>query len=70
VSVTEWDELLSLASEWVRQVMRRPLIVDGRNLLDPEEARTAGFTYEGMGRAATPLAALPEVDEPERLLEP
>jgi UDPglucose 6-dehydrogenase len=70
VIVTEWDELRSLASEEVRQAMRRPLIVDGRNLLDPEEARSAGFTYEGMGRAATPLAALPEVDEPEPLLEP
>jgi UDPglucose 6-dehydrogenase len=64
VIVTEWDELRGLASEEVRQVMRRPLIVDGRNLLDPEQARSAGFTYEGIGRAASPLAALPETEEP------
>ena len=64
VIVTEWDELRSLASEDVRQAMRRPLIVDGRNLLDPEQARSAGFTYEGIGRAASPLAALRETDEP------
>ena len=64
VIVTEWDELRGLASDDVRQAMRRPLIVDGRNLLDPEEARSAGFTYEGIGRAASPLAALPETEEP------
>ena len=65
VIVTEWDELRSLASEEVRSAMRRPLIVDGRNLLDPEETRSAGFTYEGVGRAASPLAALPETEERE-----
>jgi UDPglucose 6-dehydrogenase len=70
VIVTEWDELRSLASEKVREAMRWPVIVDGRNLLDPEQARTAGFTYEGIGRAASPLSALPEVEEPERMLEP
>jgi UDPglucose 6-dehydrogenase len=69
VIVTEWDELRSLASEEVRSAMRRPLIVDGRNLLDPEEARSAGFTYEGVGRAASPLAALPETEEREHELE-
>ena len=30
--------------------MARPLIVDGRNLLDPVQAREAGFEYEGIGR--------------------
>jgi len=50
--------------------MQRPLIVDGRNLLDPEQARAAGFTYEGIGRAASPLAALPETEEPERQTTP
>jgi UDPglucose 6-dehydrogenase len=65
VIVTEWDELRALASEEVRNAMRRPLIVDGRNLLDPEQARSAGFTYEGIGRAASPLAALPETEERE-----
>jgi UDPglucose 6-dehydrogenase len=69
VIVTEWDELRTLASEEVRSAMRRPLIVDGRNLLDPEQARSAGFTYEGIGRAASPLAALPETEEREPELE-
>ena len=69
VIVTEWEELRALASEDVRLAMRRPLIVDGRNLLDPEQARSAGFTYEGVGRAASPLAALPETEEREPELE-
>jgi len=71
VIVTEWDELRDLPSEDVRAAMRRPLIIDGRNLLDPEQARAAGFTYEGIGRAASPLAAVPETRErePERELE-
>ena len=69
VIVTEWDELKSLASEDVRQAMRRPVIVDGRNLLDPEQVRSAGFLYEGIGRAASPLASLPETEEREPQLE-
>ncbi len=69
VIVTEWEELRSFASEEVREAMRRPVIVDGRNLLDPEQARGAGFTYEGIGRAASPLAALPETEEHEHQLE-
>ena len=70
VVVTEWDELRELASDDVRQAMSRPLIIDGRNLLDPEQARGAGFVYEGIGRAASPLAALPETEEPERQTAP
>ncbi|MGZ6729462.1 MAG: UDP-glucose dehydrogenase family protein [Gaiellaceae bacterium] len=66
VIVTEWDELRSLASAEARDAMATPVIIDGRNLLDPEETRAAGFTYEGIGRAASPLAALPETEEPER----
>ena len=69
VIVTEWDELRSLASAQARDAMASPVLIDGRNLLDPEEARAAGFTYEGIGRAASPLAALPETEEREPQLE-
>jgi UDPglucose 6-dehydrogenase len=51
VIVTEWPELEGLASKEVRDAMRTPLIIDGRNLLDPEAARAAGFDYEGIGRS-------------------
>jgi UDPglucose 6-dehydrogenase len=65
VVVTEWDELRGLASDEVRRAMRNPLIVDGRNLLNPDAARAAGFTYEAIGRAALSLAAVPETAEPQ-----
>jgi UDPglucose 6-dehydrogenase len=63
VIVTEWEELRALASLEVREAMRTPLIVDGRNLLDPEAARAAGFTYDSIGRATSDLRALPETEE-------
>jgi UDPglucose 6-dehydrogenase len=65
VIVTEWDELRELAREEVRAAMRNPLIVDGRNLLDPAQALASGFAYEGIGRAASHFAGLAETDEPE-----
>jgi UDPglucose 6-dehydrogenase len=52
VIVTEWPELRELPLEQAREVMRNPLIVDGRNFLDPRVVRGAGFEYEGIGRAA------------------
>jgi UDPglucose 6-dehydrogenase len=54
VIVTEWEQLRELASADVRDAMANPLIVDGRNLLDPESTRRAGFTYEGIGRPSVP----------------
>jgi len=65
VIVTEWDELRGLASEEVRDAMARPLIIDGRNLLDPAVVRAAGFAYEGIGRASSPFEGLPQTVEPE-----
>ena len=65
VVVTEWSELRDLASAEVRDAMRNPLIVDGRNLLDPEAVQQLGFAYEGIGRASSPFAGLPETAEPE-----
>jgi hypothetical protein len=43
--------------------MRTRLIIDGRNLLDPDEVRAAGFAYEGIGRPSSPLDLLPETAE-------
>jgi UDPglucose 6-dehydrogenase len=68
VIVTEWDELRGLATPEIRESMRNPLIIDGRNLLDPDEVRKAGFGYEGIGRPASPLEGLPETAEPEHEL--
>jgi UDPglucose 6-dehydrogenase len=70
VIVTDWEELRGLGSEEVRSAMRRPVIVDGRNLLDPQAVRAAGFTYEGIGRAASALADFPETEELEKIPPP
>jgi UDPglucose 6-dehydrogenase len=66
VIVTEWPELAELARPEIRELMARPLIIDGRNLLDPTQARAAGFAYEGIGRPVSPLDVLPETAERER----
>jgi UDPglucose 6-dehydrogenase len=50
VIVTEWPQLKTEDWPALASVMRRPLLLDGRNFLDPEEARRAGFVYEGIGR--------------------
>ncbi|MBA2522454.1 MAG: UDP-glucose/GDP-mannose dehydrogenase family protein, partial [Solirubrobacterales bacterium] len=64
ILVTEWAQFAELDWEALRQRMANPLIVDGRNFLDPAALRAAGFTYEGIGRggdaskrAAAPSAA-------------
>jgi UDPglucose 6-dehydrogenase len=48
--LTEWNSYRELDFTRLRQAVRVPVIVDGRNLLDPEEVRAAGFEYTGMGR--------------------
>jgi UDPglucose 6-dehydrogenase len=65
VIVTEWDELRGLASKEVLDAMARPLIIDGRNLLDPTIVRAAGFAYEGIGRPSSPFEGLAQTAEPE-----
>jgi UDPglucose 6-dehydrogenase len=50
VVVTEWDEFRNLDMRAVKVLLRRPLIIDGRNIYDPRELREMGFTYLGIGR--------------------
>jgi UDPglucose 6-dehydrogenase len=50
VIVTEWKEFRSVDLAAMRPLMRRAVIVDGRNILDPAAARAAGFEYAGIGR--------------------
>jgi UDPglucose 6-dehydrogenase len=50
VLVTEWPEFAELDWDEVRQRMRTPIVIDGRNFLDRDGLRAAGFTYEGIGR--------------------
>jgi UDPglucose 6-dehydrogenase len=47
---TEWNEFKQLDLTRLRDVMTRPIVVDGRNIYEPERMETFGFTYRGVGR--------------------
>lgn len=50
IIATEWREFASVDLAELREVMRTPLIFDGRNLIDPVAAADFGFQYRGIGR--------------------
>jgi UDPglucose 6-dehydrogenase len=55
--LTEWNQFRSLDLERLHSVMRRPLIVDVRNVYEPEKVRALGFEYESVGRAARDMVS-------------
>jgi UDPglucose 6-dehydrogenase len=48
--VTEWAEFQALDWQRIRDLMLRPLVVDGRNLLDGAKMAALGFEYQGVGK--------------------
>ncbi|HID96392.1 MAG TPA: UDP-glucose 6-dehydrogenase, partial [Candidatus Latescibacteria bacterium] len=48
--LTEWKEFLNLNFSRIKGLLRRPLILDGRNMLDKERLTKLGFEYVGVGR--------------------
>jgi UDPglucose 6-dehydrogenase len=50
VVVTEWNEFKQLDLERIRDLMRRPVILDGRNIYDAHLMEELGFKYRGIGR--------------------
>ncbi|HET7263546.1 MAG TPA: UDP-glucose/GDP-mannose dehydrogenase family protein [bacterium] len=50
VLLTDWEDFRTLDLARIKDLMRRPVLIDGRNLLDPQRARALGFHYAGMGR--------------------
>jgi UDPglucose 6-dehydrogenase len=59
VLVTEWREFKDLDWGAAAERMTRPLVVDGRNFLDPEALTAAGFEYEGIGRQSSSDRRIP-----------
>jgi UDPglucose 6-dehydrogenase len=57
VLVTEWPEFAELDLGEIAARMRGRLLVDGRNFMDADAARTAGLTYEGIGRPGVRASA-------------
>ena len=50
VVMTEWNEFRQLDMVRLKKTMKRPVIVDGRNIYEPDEMKALGFVYKGMGR--------------------
>lgn len=50
VVVTEWDEFRELSPDAIASAVAEKKVIDGRNCLDPERWRAAGWTYRGLGR--------------------
>jgi UDPglucose 6-dehydrogenase len=50
VVITEWHEFRGLDPRRLKEAMRKPRVVDLRNIFNPEEMRGLGFAYEGVGR--------------------
>ena len=48
--VTDWNEYRHPDFERIKQALRKPIVVDGRNLYDPARMRALGFTYYSIGR--------------------
>ncbi len=48
--LTEWDEFKNLDLKRVKELLRLPIIVDGRNIFEPDKMRELGFIYRGVGR--------------------
>jgi UDPglucose 6-dehydrogenase len=48
--VTEWNEFREPDFAKMKRVMKSPLIFDGRNLYNPQQLRSLGFTYTSIGR--------------------
>jgi UDPglucose 6-dehydrogenase len=50
IVVTEWNEFKLLNLEKLKDVMKQPIIFDGRNIYDPKRLEKLGFRYIGVGR--------------------
>lgn len=51
VVLTEWNQFKEADMEKIKKLMKKPAIVDGRNIYDPKHMKKLGFEYKGIGRA-------------------
>ncbi|MBV9584105.1 MAG: UDP-glucose/GDP-mannose dehydrogenase family protein [Alphaproteobacteria bacterium] len=57
ILITEWNEFRALDLGRIKRLMRRPVIIDLRNIYKPEEMAAAGLTYHSIGRPLSPATA-------------
>ncbi|HKF38653.1 MAG TPA: UDP-glucose/GDP-mannose dehydrogenase family protein [Ktedonobacteraceae bacterium] len=58
VIITEWNEFKSLDMFQIRGAMRRPVLIDGRNIYESGEMARLGFIYRGIGRGTGPAPSI------------
>jgi UDPglucose 6-dehydrogenase len=51
VLATEWNEFRALNFDRIRKALRRPVLIDLRNVYDPQRMRAHGFEYSSVGRS-------------------
>jgi UDPglucose 6-dehydrogenase len=57
--LTEWEEFATLDLERLRDLVKYPIVLDGRNLYDPAKMLAHGFSYYSVGRPAALIEELP-----------
>jgi len=68
--LTEWEEFAKLDLARLHHQLKYPIVIDGRNLYDPEIMASRGFTYYSVGRPAVSSETLPvEAGGPARKLQ-
>ena len=50
VVVTDWNEYRHPDFERIKKILRRPIVIDGRNLYNPMKMKLLGFNYDSIGR--------------------
>lgn len=50
IITTEWKKFRELNWQKIKKFLKKPIILDGRNILDPQKMKEIGFKYQGMGR--------------------
>ena len=50
VIATEWNQFRNLNLLKIKELLKNPILIDLRNLYEPEKVKELGFTYEGIGR--------------------
>jgi UDPglucose 6-dehydrogenase len=48
--LTSWKEFREVDLKRLKSIMKRPIIIDGVNILDPHKVKEMGFIYKGIGR--------------------
>lgn len=50
IIITEWEEFKKIDLKKIKKLLNHPIVIDGRNLFEPDEMKKLGFVYKGMGR--------------------